>query len=42
MQHLEHCTWRELRAIAHAHGLHFNTNHTVQQARERLYRELYS
>jgi len=40
MQHLEHRTWRELRAIAHAHGLHFNTNHTVQQARERLYREL--
>jgi hypothetical protein len=39
-QHLEHRTWRELRATAHAHGLHFNTNHTTLQARERLYREL--
>lgn len=40
MQHLEYRTWRELRATAHAHGLHFNTNHTTLQARERLCREL--
>lgn len=39
-QYLEHRTWRELRATAHAHGLHFNTNHTTLQARERLYQEL--
>lgn len=33
-------TWCNLRAMAHAHGLRFNTNHTKQQARERLFREL--
>jgi hypothetical protein len=39
-QHLDHRTWREFRATAHAHGLRFNTNATAQEARSRLHREL--
>ncbi|WP_162909792.1 WYL domain-containing protein [Aggregatilinea lenta] len=37
---LEHRTWRELRATAHAHGLRFNTNLDKKAACARLHHEL--
>lgn len=37
---LEQRSWRELRAIAQAHGLRFNTNLDKRSAHERLHREL--
>jgi len=40
-EHLARRTWRELRLIAHAHGLAFNTHHSKAQAHRRLASELH-